>query len=424
LSFTSDLAAALAEDVLERFQRYVRIDTQSAYVHDGTPSTPGQLDLGRLLVEELQALGVEDAELDEHGYVYASLPGNVDGAPPIGLLAHVDTVPDTPGAGVEPIVHREYDGRVIELPKNGTRLDPEEMPELRDAVGHDIVTSSGDTLLGADDKAGVAAIMTAVKHLVEHPDLPRPPLRIGFTPDEEIGEGPKLFDIDRFGARCAYTVDASALGELEDETFSAAEMTLTFHGVEVHPGTAKDKLINALRLAGKTIAALPASLSPEQTEERQGFIHPYRLNGDGGRAELVSIVRDFDDDLLQQHLAVLRSTAEEVVAAAPGARLEVASHVQYPNMRRFLEPYPAVMDAAQAALAAEGIEPVRKPIRGGTDGAQLSERGLPTPNLFDGGHEYHSPREWASVQEMAASAAVLVRLAESWTKEPYRSAFA
>jgi tripeptide aminopeptidase len=423
MAFTSDLAAELADDVLERFQRYVRIDTQSAYVHDGTPSTPGQLDLSRLLVEELQALGVADAELDAHGYVYASLPGNVDGAPPIGWLAHVDTAPDAPGAGVEPIVHRGYDGAVIELPRNGTVLDPAEIPELKEAVGHDIVTSSGDTLLGADDKAGVAAIMTAVRHLVANPDLPRPPLRIGFTPDEEIGEGPKLFDIERFGARCAYTVDASALGELENETFSAAEMTLTFYGVEVHPGYGKGKLVNALRLAGKTIAALPASLTPEATEDRQGYLHPYRLSGDAGRAELHAIVRDFDDDLLRQHMEVLRSAAEEAVAAAPGARLEVSSKEQYPNMRRYLEPYPAVMDAALAALAAEGIEPVRTPIRGGTDGAQLSARGLPTPNLFDGGHEYHSPREWASVQEMAASAAVLVRLAEKWTEEPYRSAF-
>jgi tripeptide aminopeptidase len=409
--------------VLERFQRYVRIDTESGYDHDGTPSTLGQLDLGRLLVDELRAVGVEDAEIDAHGYVYASVPGNVDGAPPIGWLAHVDTVPGTPGAGVEPIVHRDYDGGVIRLPRNGTVLDPDEMPELKEAAGHHVVTSSGDTLLGADDKAGVAAIMTAVKHLLANPDLPRPPLRIGFTPDEEIGEGPKLFDIERFGARCAYTVDASALGELEDESFSAAEMTLTFHGVEVHPGTAKGKLVNALRLAGKTIAALPARLSPEETEDRQGFIHPYRISGDSGRAELRAIVRDFDDDLLRQHLGVLRSAAEQAVAAAPGARLEVSSKEQYPNMRRFLEPYPAVMDAALAALAAEGIEPIRKPIRGGTDGAQLSARGLPTPNLFDGGHEYHSPREWASVQEMAAAAAVLVRLAAKWTEEPYRSAF-
>ncbi|MCW3066485.1 MAG: peptidase [Solirubrobacterales bacterium] len=335
----------------------------------------------------------------------------------------MDTSPDAPGAGVEPLVHRGYDGGRIELPRGGTVLDPVELTDLEACVGFDLVTSSGDTLLGADDKAGVAAIMTAVHHLAAHPELPRPDLRVCFTPDEEIGHGATLFDLERFAARCAYTVDGSRLGQLQDETFSGAEMVLTFHGVEIHPGTAKGKLVNALRLAGRTLAALPPGLAPEATEEREGFLHPYEISGHAGRAELRVIARDFDDELLAGHLALLRETAEDVVAAAPGARLEIESRQQYPNMHRYIESFPEVTEAAAEALRAEGVEPLRAPIRGGTDGSRLSAMGLPTPNLFDGGHDYHSVREWASVQEMAASAAVVVRLAETWTREPYRTAF-
>jgi tripeptide aminopeptidase len=411
--------------LLGRFERYVRIDTQAARERERSPSSPGQLELGRLLVDELRAAGLEDAELDEHGYVYASLAATVEGdVPTIGLLAHLDTSPDASGAGVEPIVHRDYAGGRIVLPRGGTVLDPEVLPALTTCVGHDIVTSSGDTLLGADDKAGVAAVMTAVTHLAAHPELPRPRLRVCFTPDEEIGAGPALFDLERFGADCAYTLDASGLGELQDETFSAAAMTLTFSGVETHPGTAKGKLVNALKLLARTVAALPEDrLSPETTEGREGYVHPYEVSGDAGRAELRLILRDFDDDLLAGHLALARETAERIVAAVPGARLEVSSQEQYPNMRSHIEPFPAVIDAAAAAMRAEGVEPVRIPIRGGTDGARLSAMGLPTPNLFDGGHEYHSLREWASVHEMAASAATIVRLAETWTQAPYRDAF-
>ena len=279
--YTSELAESLAPELLERFSRYVRIDTQSARASDSWPSTPGQLDLGRLLVEELKELGLTDAAIDDGGYVMATLPGtnSASNGAAIGLLAHVDTTPDAPGAGVEPLVHQGYDGGVIELPKNGTRLDPEAMPELRAKRGHDIVTGSGDTLLGADDKAGVAEIMTAVSYLTRHPELPRATFRIGFTPDEEIGLGATRFDIERFGARCAYTVDGSELGELQDETFSAAEVTITVRGVDVHPGMGTGKLVNALRLAAKIVAALPADrLAPETTADREGFIHPYRAH--------------------------------------------------------------------------------------------------------------------------------------------------
>jgi tripeptide aminopeptidase len=417
MPYTSPLAETLAPDLLDRFLRYVRVDTQSRRDRTQSPSTPGQLELARILVGELEAIGLEDVALDDNGYVTATLPANGEGRPVIGLLAHLDTSPDAPGAGVEPLVHRAYDGGTIELPKGGTVLDPAAMPVLGTKQGHDIVTSSGDTLLGADDKAGMAEVMTAVAHLAAHPELPRPTLRVGFTPDEEIGEGATLFDVERFGALCAYTLDGSQPGELQDETFSAAEVTIRVHGVEVHPGWAKGILVNASRLMARILAELPSdTLTPETTEDREGFIHPFELRGDAGEAMLRAIVRDFDDDLLAEHVALMRRTAEAVVATEPRARLEFESHEQYPNMKRYLQDVPQAIDAAERALRAEGIEPVRTPIRGGTDGSRLSEMGLPTPNLFTGGHEYHSTREWASLQDMASAAATIVRLAEAWTE--------
>ena len=416
-TFTSPLAEELAPGLLERFLRYVRVDTQSKRDRERSPSTPGQLDLSRILVQELQEIGLTDAELDDNGYVMATLPATVDGdAPAIGLIAHVDTTPDELGSGVEPIVHRDYDGGVLQLPRNGAVLDPAVLEELGKKKGHDIVTASGDTLLGADDKAGVAEIMTAVAHLAAHPELPRPTIRVGFTPDEEIGHGATLFDIERFGAACAYTLDGSTIGELQDETFTASEAIVTIRGVETHPGFATGKMVNATRLAGEVLAALPADLTPEATSDRQGFIHVFEIEGTVGRAVIRAIVRDFDDTLLEQHVGVLRRTVEEVVSRDPRARFEIDVHQQYPNMRTFLAKFPGVVEAAEEAIRGEGIEPLRTPIRGGTDGSRLSEMGLPTPNIFTGGHEYHSVREWASVQEMAAAAATVVRLAEVWAR--------
>jgi tripeptide aminopeptidase len=414
---TSELAAALAADVLERFVRYARIDTQSRRDGDGRPSTPGQLELGRLLVGELKAIGLADISQDDAGYVFATLPGDAADAPVIGLLAHLDTSPDESGRGVEPLVHRAYDGGVIALPRGGTVLDPSAMPELTPKRGHDIVTSSGDTLLGADDKAGIAEVMAAVAHLAAHPELPRATIRVGFTPDEEIGKGGGGFDIERFGASCAYTLDGSELGELQDETFTAAAADVTITGIEVHPGFASGKLVNAARLAGRVLAALPQDrLTPETTEEREGFIHVYGVEATAGKAVIRTIVRDFDEDLLAQHVALLRGTAEQVVATEPRARLEVKVEPQYPNMRKFLDARPEVSAAAEVAIRREGLEPQRVPIRGGTDGSLLSARGLPTPNIFTGGHEFHSVREWASVDDMASAAAVCVRLAGVWSE--------
>ena len=417
MPYTSPLAETLAPDLLDRFLRYVRVDTQSKRDRTRSPSTDGQLELARMLAGELEAIGLEDVVLDGNGYVTATLPANGDGRPVIGLLAHLDTSPDAPGAGVEPLVHRAYDGGTIELPRGATVLDPVAMPVLAGKVGHDIVTSSGDTLLGADDKAGMAEVMAAVAHLAAHPELPRPTLRVGFTPDEEIGEGATLFDVERFGAKCAYTLDGSQPGELQDETFAAAEVTITVHGVEVHPGWAKGTLVNAARLVAKILAALPSdTLTPETTDDREGFIHPYELRGNAGEAVLRAIVRDFDDEALAAHVALMRRTAEEIVAGEPRATLEFDVHEQYPNMKRYLADVPEAIEAAERALRAEGIEPVRTPIRGGTDGSRLSQMGLPTPNLFTGGHEYHSVREWASLQDMASAAATIVRLADAWTE--------
>lgn len=424
--YTSTLAEDLAPDVLSRFERYVRIDTQSRRDRERSPSTPGQLELGRLVVDELRQAGLDDAALDENGYVIATLPGNVEGQEEelvIGLIAHLDTSPDAPGAGVEPIVHRCYGGGVIELPRGGTRLDPAAIPELQDKTGHDLVTASGDTLLGADDKAGVAEVTGAVAYLASHPELPRPTLRICFTPDEEIGEGATVFDIERFGAVCAYTIDGSERGELQDETFSAYEAVVTIDGVDVHPGQATGKMVNALRLMARVIAELPsATLAPETTAGREGFIHPYELTATVGRAQLRAIIRDFDEALLEEHVELLKRVAHEVVDPEPRARLDVEIRRQYRNMRQYLEQVATVVEAAEAAIRAEGLEPIRTPIRGGTDGSRLSEMGLPTPNIFTGGHDYHSVREWASLQDMAAAAATIVRLAEVWTRPEHSGA--
>ncbi len=417
--YTSEQAQRLSDDLLTRFLRYVQIDTQARRERERSPSSPGQLELGRLLAQELGQLDLTDVAQDGNGYVTATLPG---AGPTVGLIAHLDTSPDAPGAGVTPIVHQRYGGDVIELPRGGTHLDPAAMPELAGKVGHDLVTASGDTLLGADDKAGVAIIMAALAQLSADPQLPRTRLRICFTPDEEIGEGATLFDIPAFGAQCAYTIDGSELGELQDETFSAQEAIVTVEGIDVHPGQATGKLVNALRLAAEIISELPTELTPERTAGREGFIHVYELRGTAAQARFRAIVRDFDDRLLDEHVGLLEHTAQQAAAREPRATVKVEVRTQYRNMHRYLEQVPHVLGAAEAAMRAEGIEPIRAPIRGGTDGSRLSEMGLPTPNIFTGGHDYHSVREWASVQDMAAAASTVVRLAGDWAKPAMRKA--
>jgi tripeptide aminopeptidase len=414
--FASELAAGLAEDALERFLRYVRIDTQAAYGSDTYPSTAKQLELSRLLADELRELGLDHVELSEHGYVFATLPGTADGAPTVGLMAHVDTTPDVTGAGVTPIVHHAYDGSPIVLPGDPAQvLDPEESPELAERVGHDIVTSDGTTLLGADDKAGVAEIMAAVAYLVRHPDRPHAPARVVFTVDEEVGTGTTHLDLERFDADVAYTLDGSGLGDLEIETFSADQVVITIRGHSVHPGSAKGKLVNAVKLAADLVAALPRDrLSPETTEEREGFVHPSRITGNSEEARITFIVRDHDDALLAEHVDLLRRLADDVVAREPRARVHVDVTETYRNMGPAIEAHPRVVEAAEEAIRRAGVEPSRSLIRGGTDGAMLTARGLPTPNLFTGGQEYHSVKEWLSVQDMAAAAATVVELVRVW----------
>lgn len=417
--YSCPLAEALAAEVLERFLRYARIDTQGDPEVPHIPSTEKQLDLSRLLVDELREMGLSDVELAEHGIVYARLPGTVGDAPVVGLLAHVDTSYDAPGGPVQPIVHRCWDGTTIVLPGDrGQVLDPEELPELAARVGHDLVTSDGTTLLGADDKAGVAAIMTALRYLVGD-QRRRAPLAVAFTVDEETGHGTDHFDLERFGATVAYTFDGSGLGELETETFSAYALDVTFHGVTVHPGSAKGRLVSAVKLACDLVAALPRdALSPETTEGREGYVHPHGITGHTARATVSFLVRDHDDAALDRHAAMLRELAEEVASRDPRARVEIEVEEQYRNMRSVLDRHPRVVAAAEEAIRRAGVEPVLTIIRGGTDGARLSERGLPTPNVFTGGQLYHSPREWLSVQDMAASAATAVELARVWGERP------
>jgi tripeptide aminopeptidase len=413
--YTCAAAERLAPDVLERFLRYVRIDTQSDPDSASYPSTERQLDLSRLLVSELAALGLEDATLTEHGYVLATLPGTVSGAPVVALIAHVDTSPDAPGAGVQPMVHPAWDGAPITLPGDPHQvLDPAQLPELASRVGHDLVTSDGRTLLGADDKAGVAEIMAAVAALVGD-DAPRATARVVFTVDEEVGHGTQYLDLDLVGADVAYTLDGSGLGEIEVESFSAYQAKVTITGVGTHPGSAKGRMVNAVKLAADLVASLPRDeLSPETTDEREGFLHPTRVVGHAADATVWIILRDHDDEALERHLALLEGLVDDLRRREPRARIELDVEEQYRNMRGRLGEHPDVVRVAEEAIRRVGVEPVHTIIRGGTDGARLTERGLPTPNLFTGGQLYHSVREWASLQDMAAAAAMVVELLRLW----------
>ena len=416
-AFAGPLAEELAQDVLERFLRYVEIDTQAEYRTARRPSTEKQLELSRMLVAELGELGLADVELTEGSAVFAGLAGT-NGAPVVGLIAHVDTTPDVVGAGVKPLVHVDWRGDPIVLPGDERQvLDPEKLPELAARVGHDIVTSDGTTLLGADDKAGIAEIMSALAYLVRHPERPRAPIRVAFTVDEEVGRGAEEFDLAAFGADVAYTLDGSGLGELEIETFSAKSIRVTIRGLSVHPGSAKGKLVNAVKLAAELVTSLPAGrLSPETTEGREGYVHPHRISGGAEEAIVDLIARDHDDALLEQHVQLLRDLAAGIAEREPRALVDVEVRDSYRNMRPYIEKTPRVVEAALEAIRRAGVEPKIAITRGGTDGAVLSAKGLPTPNLFTGGQEYHSVREWASVQDMAAAAATIVELVGVWSE--------
>ena len=419
--YPTPLAEELAEDVLERFLRYVRIDTQSDDDSETYPSTEKQLDLGRVLEGELLDLGLADTELTRHGYVFASMPGTA--GPTVGLIAHMDTSQDESGANVRPQVVRNWDGSDIVLPEDRDKvLRAEENPILAARIGHDVVTTAGTTLLGADDKAGVAEIMGAVAYLAAHPEIEHAPLRIGFTVDEEVGRGVDHFDIDAFGADFAYTLDGSEVGRIDDETFAASEVRIHIEGVSVHPGTSKGKMVSAIKLAARLIERLPHdSLSPETTEGREGFVHPTRATATTAEAELRFIARDFDAGKLAEHEQLLRDLAADIAREEPRARISVTVEQSYRNMKEFLDHDPEVTEAADEAARRCGIETWREAIRGGTDGTMLSELGLPTPNIFTGGQQFHSVLEWASVQDMATSAATIVELAKLWAEPEWAS---
>jgi len=406
--------------VLDRFLRYVRYDTQSDESSSTYPSTDKQLVLLRDLADELRALGCVDAAVDAHGYVMATIPKTTSkpNVPTIGFIAHVDTSPEMPGAGVKPIVHRNFDGRDLVLPDDPTAvLRISEIPALADQIGYDIVTASGTTLLGADNKCGVAEIVTAAEFLLAHPEIPHGPIRIAFTPDEEIGRGTKHFDVKAFGATCAYTMDGGRRGELEIESFSADAMTLTFHGRNTHPGYAKGVMVNAIKVAAAFIARLPAALSPEQTEQHAGFVHPYVVQAGVERTSVKVIVRDFATPQLAIKEAMLEALAREAVAEFPGSRVETIVEEQYRNMREILDQHPTVAEPPREAIRRAGLEPRMRPIRGGTDGSRLSFMGLPTPNLFAGEQNFHSRLEWVAVQDMELAVQVIVNLCRIWEQE-------
>ncbi|MFL6011941.1 MAG: peptidase T [Gaiellaceae bacterium] len=417
----ADLPGELQEDVLERFLRYVRIDTTSDQDSDTYPSTAKQRELGRLLERELRDLGLDDVELTQHGYVFASMPGTE--GPTIGLVAHMDTSQDESGTNVQPQVIRNWDGKDIVLPGDSDKvLRVDENPLLAARVGHDLVTTDGTTLLGADDKAGVAEIMGAVAYLAKHPEIEHAPIRIGFTVDEEVGRGVDHFDIEQFGADFAYTMDGAELGRIDDETFSASEVRIHIEGLSVHPGTSKGKMVNAIKLGARLIERLPGDeRSPETTEQREGFIHPHRFTGTTAEAELRFIARDFDAEKLAAHEQLLRDLAEQLAKEEPRARINVTVEEQYRNMKEFLDADPTITAAADEAARRIGIEPWREPIRGGTDGAMLSARGLLTPNIFTGASQFHSVLEWASVQDMAKSTATIVELVKLWAEPEWSS---
>ena len=403
---------------LERFLRYVTYDTQSDENSETYPSTAKQLVLLDLLVEELKAIGLKDAMRDEHGYVFATVPATTrkKDVPVIGFIAHVDTSPEADGAGVKAIIHKGWPGTDIVLPDDPTAvLRVKDNPSLARRKGDDIVTASGKTLLGADNKAGVAEIVAAAEYLVQHPEIPHGAIRIGFTPDEEVGGGTKYFDVKRFGAFCAYTMDGEELGEVEMETFSADSMTITFEGFNTHPGFGKGKLINSIKIAGDFLSRLPKDrLSPETTEKREGSVHPYVVEASVERTSVKFLIRDFVTAELKTKEAFLEKLAKETVADWPGASVVCKVDESYRNMKEVLDKYPQVVENAREAVRRSGLELREQAIRGGTDGSRLSFMGLPTPNVFAGEHNFHSRLEWISVQDMEKAVEVIVNLAKVW----------
>jgi tripeptide aminopeptidase len=408
---------AMTDTVTDRFLRYVVIDTQSDAKSPSQPSTAKQLDLGRVLVEELLSIGLTDAHLDEHGYVYATVPSNSgkNNVPVICFCAHMDTAPDFSGTNVKPQVIRNYQGGDIRLPGHAERTIREsEHPELKNQIGHDVITSDGTTLLGADDKAGLAEIITAAKFLIDNPEIKHGAIRILFTPDEEIARGVEKVDLQKLGADFGYTLDGETVGSVEDETFSADAAEIAITGVAIHPGFAYGKMENAIRIAGEVLARLPKDLTPEATKGKDGFIHPTEVSGTMEAAKISLIVRDFTEQGLKDKEALLEKITSEVMATYPGSRYTLKITEQYRNMKLVLDQNPQIVENALEAVRRAGLKPVRGSIRGGTDGSRLSFMGLPCPNIFAGGHAFHSPLEWVSSQDMEKAVTTIVELAKLW----------
>ncbi len=406
--------------LVQRFLKYVQVDTQSDPHSASSPSTEKQKDLSRMLVEELLEMGISDAHLDEYGYVYGTLKSNSEKqVPVICFCSHVDTSPDCPGAGVKPIIHYDYQGGDLVLPDDVAQvLRSAEHPDLAAQLGNDIITASGKTLLGADNKAGVAEIMSAVEYLVQHPEIKHRDIKILFTPDEEIGRGTANVDLKKLGADYAYTIDGETLGSLENETFSADGVEIVIKGVSTHPGFAKGKLENALKIAGEILAGLPKEgLSPETTSGMEGFIHPVGFSGIQEEATLEFIIRDFTVKGLEEKEDLLKNITGKVMESYPNSKAEVRVTEQYRNMKEILDQHPAVINNALEAIKRSGLDPKLQSIRGGTDGSRLSFMGLPCPNIFAGEHAFHSRLEWVSVQDMQKATEVIINLAGIWEEQ-------
>jgi tripeptide aminopeptidase len=407
----------ISHTVTERFLRYVRIDTQSDPNSPTYPSTAKQKDLGNLLVKELLEMGITDAHLDEYGYVYATIPGNTSKqVPVICFCSHMDTSPDCSGKNVNPQVHKNYNGKDIVLPKDVSQIiKVEEHPSLKKQIGNDIITADGTTLLGADNKAGVAEIMDAAHHLMKHPEIKHGTIKILFTPDEEIGRGTDKVDIKKLGAKFAYTIDGEELGHLENETFSADSVTITIKGVSTHPGFAKNKMESAIKIAAEIIAALPKDkMSPESTEKKEPFIHPVSISGGIEETKIQFIIRAFDEDALHLLEDFLRNQTHSILSKYTHSTFDFEVKQQYRNMKKMLDENPTIVNNALEAIKRAGVEPVLSSIRGGTDGSRLSYMGLPCPNIFAGEHAFHSKHEWVSVQDMEKAVTTIVHLCMIW----------
>ncbi len=402
--------------VKDRFLEYVTIDTQSDPHSPTCPSTEKQKDLSQLLVKELKSLGVEDAEMDENGYVYGTIPSNTEkSVPTVFFCSHVDTSPDCSGKNVKPIVHENYKGGSLFFPADPElELMPIEHPDLEQQIGNDIITADGTTLLGADNKAGVAAIMDMVNYFHKYPDEKHGTIKVLFTPDEEIGRGADLVNIEKLNADFGYTIDGEKLGSFEDETFSADGAVIKFYGVSAHPGFAKGKLINALKMASTFVKAVEMLPAPEKTEGRQGFVHPVEMGGNAEEATVSMIIRSFNDQELERLGNQLKELGKEVERIFKKGKVEVEISEQYRNMKSIIDQHPEVSEYALEAIQESGIEPIHRSIRGGTDGSKLSFMGLPCPNIFAGEHAFHSKLEWVSVQDMQKSVEVMVRLIKKW----------